>query len=62
MTCRGDGRTHTGEPQSTDSLTKGECDVILPEGFVAFPRNQLHAVMQGQLKSRLYKPPSNTQY
>ncbi|KAH3896695.1 hypothetical protein DPMN_020874 [Dreissena polymorpha] len=46
------------------SVTKVEGDVILPEGFVAFPRNQLHAVMQGRpiLKSRSYKPPSNTQY
>jgi len=59
-----DGRTHTGVPQSTGSVTKGEGDVILPEGFVAFPRNQLHAVMQGRpiLKSRSYKPPTNTQY
>ncbi|KAH3695341.1 hypothetical protein DPMN_082798 [Dreissena polymorpha] len=45
-------------------MTKGEGDVILPEDFVAFPMNQLHAVIQGRpiLNSRSYKPPSNIQY
>ncbi|KAH3790208.1 hypothetical protein DPMN_168404 [Dreissena polymorpha] len=57
ITGRVDGRTHTGVPQSTDSVMKGKGDVKLPEGFMAFPRNQLHAVMQGRpiLKSRSYK-------